>query len=93
MEVKTGKENIPVRQEITHFIHSSRKVARIRVDDFCMESHVSTRTYYKIMKYKMVKHECYCRLFIGLCRIADDKMFDKHWTEFGQNLYRAYHEE
>ena len=82
-----------MRQEIAHFFHSSRKVVRIRVDDFCMESHVSTRTYYKIMKHITVKNECYRRLLTGLCRIAGNKEFDKSWKEFGDSLYRTYHVE
>ena len=82
-----------MRQEIALFLHTSRKVAGIRVDDFCMESHVSTRTYYKIMKHITVKNECYYRLFIGISRIATYEEFTEQWKLLGDSFYWKYSED
>lgn len=59
----------------------------------CKESHISTRTYYKIMRYENVKYECYHRLFVGLCHAADDIQFMEHWKVLGEGLFWNYSEE
>lgn len=78
------------RKEIAHFIHSMRKALETGVLLICKLSQVSSRTYYKIMRYEAVKDECYYRLFVGFCRAMTVSMFMKHWEVLGSNLYWQY---
>ena len=92
MKVESGK-NTSFLTEIAHFFNSLREKSKVPVDVFCTKSHVSTRTYYKIMRYERVKSECYFRLFIGIIRMATYENFMEHWTLLGERFYWKYSEE
>ena len=78
-------------EKIATFFQLLQKESEIGVLLLCKESHVSTRTYYKIMKYKPVKPECYHRLFMGCCRaVTDEEKFMEHWELLGKGLYWRY---
>ena len=64
-------------------------MADIRIDALCQETHVSSRTYYKIKRHVPVKPECYHKLFIGLCRAVTDEEFLEHWAILGKRLHEA----
>ena len=74
---------------VATFFHSLVKVADIRIDALCTETHVSSRTYYKIKRHEPVKPECYWKLFIGLCRAVTDEEFLEHWAILGKCLHEA----
>lgn len=80
-------------EKIASFFQLLQKESEIGILLLCKESHVSTRTYYKIMRYQPVKLECYHRLFIGICHAADDIKFMEHWQELGKGFYWKYSEE
>ena len=79
--------------EVKYFILSLKENAGLPVRSLCTESHVSTRTYYKIMRCETVKNECYYRLFIGLCQAVTDEEFMEQWIALGERLYGRYNED
>ena len=79
--------------EVKYFILSLKENAGLPVRSLCTESHVSTRTYYKIMRCETVKNECYYRLFIGLCRVVGYEEFMAQWKPLGESLFWLYSEE
>ena len=81
------------RHKIAQFFQSSQKISRVGVLLLCSESHISARTYYKIMRSETVKYECYLRLFIGICYAANFEEFMERWNAFGESLYWKYSEE
>lgn len=80
-------------QEIALFFLSLQKTSNTRIQLLCKESHISTRTYYKIMRQKMVKRECYFRLLIGISRASYDNQFMEQWQKLGNNLFMRYNED
>ena len=79
--------------EIATFYQNLRKVSGARIYMICAEAHVSTRTYYKIMRHEPVKPECYEKLFIALSCTVSDEEFLMHWISFGKNLWELFNEE
>lgn len=77
-------------QGIANFFQSLKIEAEIGVQLLCKESHISTRTYYKIMQHKTVKNECYIRLLVGICHAVDDDKFLERWQALGESLYWQY---
>ena len=75
---------------IVQFLVPLQKVSRTSIRQLCMDSHVSTRTYAKIVKLIPVKHECYYRLLVGLCHAANYEEFMEHWNVLGEDLYWKY---
>ena len=82
---------------IYHFLSAlllkSRKKQDITVNQLCKTSGVSTRTYSKLVKYILVKPDCYVRLVIGFCKNVDKEDFLKFWIQFGEWIYGEYGEE
>jgi len=81
------------RHKIAHFFQSSQKISKVGILLLCSESHISARTYYKIMRSETVKYECYLRLFIGICYAANYEEFMERWNALGESLYWKYSEE
>lgn len=66
-----------------------REVSGVCIEALCTESKVSTKTYYKIMRYEPVKPECYQKLLIGLCHAVTDEEFSLQWASLGKRLYEV----
>ena len=81
------------RHKIAQFFQSSQKISGVGILLLCSESHISSRTYYKIMRSETVKYECYLRLFIGICYAANFEEFMERWNALGESLYWKYSEE
>ena len=79
--------------EIAILFQSLRKISGIGIKALCKVSHVSSRTYSKIMKHETVKYECYYRLLIGFSRVATCEEFIEQWKVLVENFYKAYSEE
>ena len=80
------------RHKIAHFFQSSQKISKVGILLLCSESHISARTYYKIMRSETVKNECYLRLFIGICYAATYEELLERWNALGKSLYWKYSE-
>ena len=81
------------RHKIAQFFQSSQKISGVGILLLCSESHISSRTDYKIMRRETVKYECYLRLFIGICYAANFEEFMERWNALGESLYWKYSEE
>lgn len=79
--------------EVALFLIPLQKVSETSIRQLCSDSHVSTRTYAKVVKQIPVKMECYCRLLIGISRIATYEEFIERWKLLGDNFYWKYSEE
>ena len=93
MEVKLELKKLFAQKNVGQFFRSVLIKAGQGVRELCKESHVSSRTYYRILRQKEVKYECYGRLFIGLCHIATYEEMMERWIELGKSLYMRFSEE
>ena len=93
MEVKCDLRKLFARENIALFFRSVQVKSGQGVRELCKESHVSSRTYYRILRQQEVKHECYGRLFVGLCHIATYEEVMERWNELGKTLYMRFSEE
>ena len=93
MEVKRELKKIFARKNVVQFFRSVHIKSGQGVRELCKESHVISRTYYRIMRQKEVKYECYGRLFVGLCHIATYEEVMEWWIELGKSLYMRFSEE
>ena len=75
---------------IKNFLEETRKESRTSIKQLCICSHVSTRTYAKILKLTPVKSECYYRLFVGIAYVANYEEFIAYWLILGQQFYHQY---
>ena len=71
---------------IAWFLTRIRQESLMSIKLLCMESHVSTRTYAKVVKHIPVKPECYYRLFMGAVRTSAPEDFAAEWNALGTNL-------
>lgn len=69
-----------------------RKKSGTTVNNFCSETHVSSRTFAKVVKKIPVKAECQFRLLQGMSQMATYEEFMKEWEKWGDRFYRMMNE-
>lgn len=69
-----------------------RKGSGITIQRLCADSHVSTRTYAKFVKKKVIRSDCYIRLFIGCFKGATKEEIKEFLNQLVDELYDRYSE-
>lgn len=69
-----------------------RKESGITIQQLCKDSHVSTRTYAKFVKKKIIRSDCYIRLFIGCFKGAAKEEIKEFLIRLVGELYDYYSE-
>lgn len=84
------KEKLKIHAHLFEQLEILREETNISVTQLCKDSHLSTRTYYKMKKGIPVKDECYWRLMCGICKGGTPEEVQDFWMKFGVWIYGEY---
>lgn len=93
MEVKYAmKKNFRSYDTLVDSFNLLRKESGITIKQLCKDSHVSTRTYAKFVKKKIIRSDCYVRLFIGSFKGATKEEIQVFLLRLLDEFYDYYSE-